>query len=123
MRLDTFATFPGGFLCERERVSKFYIMSDQNPTETAPSETSSSPAAPPAVTPANPETPPAAKVVVEGTKTERELRLERDLKVRETRLAELEDENRQLKTLPKPPGPPPAREKSSWLSGATFFED
>ncbi len=63
--------------------------------------------------------PPAAKIVLEGTKTEREVALERQVKERETRLSELEDENRRLKT---PPTPTKAQEKGSWLTGATFFE-
>ncbi len=62
--------------------------------------------------------PPAAKIVKEGTKTERELALERDIKERETRIAELEDENRQLKTPPTPrPAPKPAKK-----ARATFFD-
>ena len=62
--------------------------------------------------------PPAAKIVVEGTKTERELVLERDLKEREGRIANLEDENRRLKT---PPTPRPGKEKSDWLGLDGFF--
>lgn len=72
--------------------------------------------------PASP--PPAAKIVLEGEKTEKELALERKLKERETRLSELEDENHQLKTpAQNPPSPAREKKKSSWLSGATFFED
>jgi hypothetical protein len=66
--------------------------------------------------------------VLEGTKTERELALERDkarlaadLKARETRLAELEDENHRLKAVPTPSDPDPV--KRGWLAGATFFDD
>ena len=56
--------------------------------------------------------------MLEGTKTERELALERDIKERETRIAELEDENRQLKTPPTPrPAPKPAKK-----ARATFFD-
>jgi hypothetical protein len=62
----------------------------------------------------------AAKTVLEGTKTERELALERQMKERETRVAELEDENRRLKT---PPAAKPPQEKPSWLAGSTFFAD
>ena len=61
-----------------------------------------------------PNPPPAAKIVVEGTKTERELALERDLRDVQTRASALEDENRTLKT-PKPPGPIPARQKKHWM--------
>jgi hypothetical protein len=66
--------------------------------------------------------------VLEGTKTERELALERekarlaaDLKARETRLAELEDENHRLKSVPTPVNPKGV--KAHWLAGATFFDD
>jgi len=66
--------------------------------------------------------------VLEGTKTERELALARRLKDREMKIAELEDENRQLKAIPRTPPPPPPRapnapEKASWLRGCTFWED
>lgn len=75
--------------------------------------------------------PPAAKVVLEGTKTEREIALERDkeklsktLKDREVRIAEQEDELRALKTPPPSPPVPEAKAvKRSWLSGGTFFDD
>lgn len=99
-----------------------------DPTETPPDPTpeptseptSPSGEAPPA--PPTPAPPPAAKTVLEGRKTEGELALERKLKERETRLAELEDENRVLKTPPPRPKPAAPPEKKSWLSGATFFE-
>ena len=77
------------------------------------------PETPPTAVPPQ-DVPPAAEIVVKGSKTERESTLERDLKSRETRIAELEDENHRLKT---PPTPQPAKEKRSWLNGATFFED
>lgn len=65
-----------------------------------------------------PAAPPAGLVVKQGSKTEREMALERDLKSRETRIAELEDENRTLKTPPPQPKPKdPAPEKKSWLRG------
>ena len=96
--------------------------SPQNPPATPPASPPGPTEAP--VTPPTGQAPPAppaaAKIVVEGTKTERELALERQLKERETRLSELEDQNRQLKTPPTPAKP---QEKRSWLSGATFFED
>ena len=68
------------------------------------------------------ESPPAAKVVAEGNLTESDaaelarLRIEaaelsRTVKARETRLSELEDENRRLKA------PPAAPEKKAWLDG------
>jgi hypothetical protein len=47
--------------------------------------------------------------VLEGSKTEREVALERDKKALETRLAELEDQNSQLKQLPKEKKPKKAR--------------
>lgn len=72
------------------------------------------------VAPPNP--PPAATIVLEGNRTERELALERDIKAREQRLAELEDENRRLKTV-TPPAKPADEKKKGWLSGATFFDE
>lgn len=56
------------------------------------------------------------------------LRRERDdlqkrRKALEVRTAELEDENRRLKTTVKPePGPAPEPVKRSWLNGSTFFD-
>jgi hypothetical protein len=66
--------------------------------------------------------------VLKATKTEREFALERDLREREIRIAELEDERERLKALARPTlnTPPPhsaAPEKQSWLHGLTFFED
>jgi hypothetical protein len=58
--------------------------------------------------------------VLKGQKTEREVHLERSLRERETRLAELEDENRQLKALPSPTRKP---DKDTWLDGNTFFDE
>jgi hypothetical protein len=78
------------------------------------------PQAPP--TPPTPQAPPpAANVVKEGTKTEREATLERDLRAREQRLSELEDENRRLKVPPTPTTKD--KEKHSWLAGGTFFDN
>jgi len=72
----------------------------------------------------NPAPPITAKAVIEGTKTERELELERKLKEREIEAARLMDQNRTLKTPPaKPQGQQPAPEKKSWLSGGTFFDE
>lgn len=90
-----------------------------NPPENEP-ETPSTPPSP--ATPDTPEAapPPAGKTVLEGTKTERELALERTVKDKDRRLAELEDENRTLKT--PPPKPRAAPQKESWLSGTTFFD-
>ena len=73
--------------------------------------------------------PPAAKAVLESDAKESdaaelvELRrklqdAEKAKKDREVRLAELEDENRRLKTPPSPA----VQVKRSFLSGATFFE-
>jgi hypothetical protein len=65
-----------------------------------------------------PAAPPAGHVVKHGTKTERELALERDLKAVQTRNAELEDINRTLRETPQPPArPDPAPQKKSWLDG------
>jgi len=49
----------------------------------------------------DPTPPPAAKVVASG-KTESEISLAAELKKREQRIAELEDQNQQLKTVTKP---------------------
>ena len=87
----------------------------QNPQAGPPQDpTPSAPAASP---------PAAAKIVLEGTKNERELSLEREAKRLQTRLSELEDENRVLKTPASPRTTVPDQEKKSWLDGATFFED
>lgn len=74
------------------------------------------------VVPANP--PPAATIVLNGTRTERERELETELererrekREREMRLAQLEDENRRLKTIPTTPAP--KKSDSNW----TFFEE
>lgn len=60
---------------------------------------------------------------MEGSKTERELTLERELKDLQTRAATLEDENHQLKAPPKPSPPASTVQKKSWLDGGTFFHD
>jgi hypothetical protein len=85
--------------------------------------------------PPTPETPtqdppPAASIVLQGGANEGDaaelVRLRQEAaelrevkKAREIRLAELEDENRRLKT---PPPPPAAPEKAAWMSGSTFFD-
>jgi hypothetical protein len=85
--------------------------------------------------PPSPETPPqdpppAASIVLQGGANEGDaaelVRLRQEAaelretkKQREIRLAELEDENRRLKT---PQTPPAAPEKSAWMSGSTFFD-
>lgn len=83
-------------------------------------------AAPASPKPASPlaDPPIAAKTVLEGVRTEKELALERKLKERETRLAELEDENRTLKTPPPRSVAPTqaVKQKKSFLDGATFFD-
>ena len=79
---------------------------------------SNTPPAPPAPSaPAAP--PPASKVVLEGTKTEREIALERDKKSLETRVSELEDQNSQLKTIPR--SQPKAKKQKPWLE--TVLDD
>ncbi len=93
------------------------------PTPAPPSDPS-----PPEPTP--PAAPPAAAAVLSSDVQEGDaaeiVRLRRDLETErkgrkgiETRVSELEDENRRLKT---PPPPPPPKAKKSWLDGATFFE-
>lgn len=83
---------------------------------------------PPAPSPAPPPPegapPPAAKIVVNAERKEgdtdlaAELAAERKkLKDRETRLSELEDENRRLKT--PPPSAPPAKKRGGW----GFFQE
>lgn len=133
--VTTFATFTAHFSTGRERAQPDEPMDleDQNspppeiqadpPADPQP-EVPAEPVAPaaPAPAPTRPSMPPAAQVVIEGKKTERELALERDLKERELRVSQLEDENRRLKTIPAP-ATEKAKEKHSWLSGATFFED
>lgn len=89
-----------------------------DPQEAPPSPAPAPPEVPGGPTPSQ-APPPAAKTVIEGRKTEREVALERDLKARETRISELEDQNRQLKEVK----PTPPREKKSWLSGSTFFHE
>ena len=103
-------------------------MNDQDETtlDPAPPNPPENPPGPPPVAPVAPVAsgpPPAARIVLEGTKTEREVALERTLKARETRLSELEDENRRLKAPAPTPEPLPEAEKRSWLDGATFFDD
>lgn len=63
---------------------------------------------PPAPPSGSPAPPPAAKIVVETTKTERELALEQELEAEragrkkdQTRVSELENENHQLKQVPQ----------------------
>ena len=103
-------------------------------TEGQPSDPPADPQPPPSPPPPEPPEPPtppnppapspiAAKTVLEGTKTERELTLERKLTERERRLAELEDENRTLKTPPTPPTPKRRPEKANWMKGLTFFDE
>lgn len=92
------------------------------PTDSPPLEPTQTPVndpAPPVPPTPAPAPPPAAKIVLEGTKTERELALERDVKERETRIACLEDENSQLKSIPRSPAPPAPKKKAG---GWTFFD-
>jgi hypothetical protein len=102
-----------------------------DPAEGTPSNPPSEPTEAPPVAPPTPPTqrpppnpPPAARIVVQGTKTEREVALEVELKAREGRIAELEDENRTLKTPPNPSPPVEAQQqKNSWLEGLPGYED
>lgn len=84
--------------------------------------------APPSAPDPSSNLPPAAAVVAAGSLGESDaaelvrLRQEKEetartLKARESRVAELEDENRRLKTPP-----PEAPEKFAFLRGGTFFE-
>ena len=86
----------------------------------------------------DPAAPPAAAVVLasdvsesdagELVKTKRELEDERKArKGEQTRLSELEDENRRLKSAglnPNPPPAPAAKQKRGWLDGlGTVLDD
>lgn len=63
-----------------------------------------------------------AKTVLEGTKTEKDVASEKQLKDAQRRIAELEDQNRTLTTPPAPASPAAAEEqKRSFLDGGTFF--
>jgi hypothetical protein len=78
-----------------------------------------------------PDAPPSAAIVEKSDATENDAQQiialrrkiedkDQTIKQRETRISELEDENRQLKSIPKPaPAPAPAAKpevkKSSWL--------
>lgn len=87
------------------------------------------PAAPPAAPPVDPPGPPAARVVMTGQRSEREINLETDLarersahavtakekKDRETKIAELEDELYRLRH--------PARPKAEKSAMEEFFGD
>ena len=64
--------------------------------------------------------PPAATIVTEGKKSESDVLPEIKRKQLETRINDLEDENRQLKNLSAPPPPPAAPEKTSFLTGFPF---
>jgi len=93
------------------------------PADPFPASTGADTPPPDPSTPA-PAPPPAARIVADGKKTERELHLEREVKNRESRIAELEDENGQLKRVglmnrTAPAGAAPAPAKAPW----TFFDD
>ena len=66
---------------------------------------------------------PAAAAAAEIVRLKRELEdRESTLKLRETRLSELEDENRTLKApVPVPVKQEAAKAKKGFLDGATFF--
>jgi hypothetical protein len=92
-------------------------MSDATPS--AAPDPAPTPAPAPAAAP-----PPAAVVVLEGTKTEREIQLEKDLETErlarrkaETDAAYAQDEFRRLKEIPMPPPPNPKKSRN------TFFDD
>ena len=90
-------------------------MADENPTVPVPPPNDPAPTPVPAPSPTG-----AADIVLAGKKTERELKLEKDLRDREIRAAELEDENRSLKqALQPPPAPKPQPKKSPW----TYFDE
>ena len=83
---------------------------------------------PPAAAPPAPEPPPATLIVVEGTKTEREIELERRLEEEATarRQAETDasyhaDEARRLKELQSQTPAPPAGKKLVTKTGAGWF--
>lgn len=87
------------------------ILLDPRPGEGGGAATQSSPPEPIPAPP--PAPPPAADTVLQGTRSERELQLEEDLrkereskKKLETDVAHLQDENHRLKQVPAPPAPP-----------------
>jgi|SRR5882672_2770442 len=83
-------------------------MNENNPTptEVPPGEVPPENPVPPPPAPApvptpQPAPPPAAKLVIAGeVKSENEIALEKKLKVAETRAAELERDNQELKKIP-----------------------
>lgn len=92
-----------------------------NTPDPGPSQPDPTPA--PATTPAA-APPPAAEVVLNAEVTEEKVRLEKTLRDREMRIAQLEDENRTLKTIPKPtPVPVTAIDKRSALEKFMEGED
>jgi hypothetical protein len=78
------------------------------PTENNPAPAPAEPAAP----------PPAATTVLQGTKTERELDLEKKLRDREIELSHIQDENHRLKQVPTaaPAAAAPAEEDDDWTA-------
>ncbi len=73
--------------------------------------------------------PPAARLVVEGVKSEREIELERALETERDRAkraeviaAEAERKAQELLQIPKPPAPPKEKRKRNW-SDPVFSDD
>lgn len=79
---------------------------------------------PPPTIPANAPAPVAAGIVAAGKKTEADVAADLDAKKLQTRIAQLEDERRQL--LQAQSVPPPTvvaqEQKKSWLEGGSFFD-
>jgi hypothetical protein len=77
-----------------------------------------------------PAPPPAAQIVATGQKNEGDVSLAKELaeerrlrKERETRIAELENENHGLKSVGIKPTPvPDTKKKRGFLDGWTFFD-
>lgn len=87
------------------------------PAESAAPPTQSDPPQPTGAAEAPPTAaPPAASAVVNAERTEKEVKLEQELEVervtrrqREQRIAQLEDENHRIKSIPKEKARPKAR--------------
>ena len=104
------------------------LMIDENPP--APLEVSNPPIPPENPAPPVQASPPATALVLNGTKSEREIELERKLdaeteraKKAEVIAAEWQRENEDLKTIPRPAPAPKPKRKHNWLSPVIGAEE